>query len=108
MKRVYLDYAATTPLHPEVKQEMMEALEGTYGNPSSIHSFGRESRKLLVKLEAKLHGVSEPFFFDYIYEWSNRGKQSSDLWSCTAHAHKGKHIITTQLNITLFYIQWRS
>lgn len=62
VKRVYLDYAATTPLHPEVKQEMMEALEGTYGNPSSIHSFGRESRKLLDEARAKLHGVSEPIF----------------------------------------------
>lgn len=62
MKRVYLDYAATTPLHPEVKQEMMEALEGTYGNPSSIHSFGRESRKLLDEARSEAARSTEPIF----------------------------------------------
>ncbi len=42
-KRVYLDHNATTPLHPEVKKEMVEAME-MFGNPSSMHAFGREAR----------------------------------------------------------------
>ncbi|WP_294347668.1 cysteine desulfurase family protein [Prosthecochloris sp.] len=42
-RRVYLDHNATTPLHPEVKKEMVEAME-MFGNPSSMHSFGREAR----------------------------------------------------------------
>lgn len=41
---IYLDYAATTPLREEVKQKMMEMLEGPFGNPSSTHQFGRKSR----------------------------------------------------------------
>ncbi|MCF7928279.1 MAG: cysteine desulfurase [Spirochaetales bacterium] len=40
---VYLDHNATTPLHPAVKQEMTEAME-LFGNPSSMHGFGREAR----------------------------------------------------------------
>ncbi len=43
-KRVYLDHNATTPLHPEVKAYMYEKMD-LFGNPSSMHDFGRESRK---------------------------------------------------------------
>ncbi len=42
MERIYLDNAATTPMHPKVIEKMMEVMNSTYGNPSSIHSFGRE------------------------------------------------------------------
>ncbi|UZJ37957.1 cysteine desulfurase family protein [Prosthecochloris sp. SCSIO W1103] len=42
-RRIYLDHNATTPLHPEVKKEMVEAME-MFGNPSSMHAFGREAR----------------------------------------------------------------
>lgn len=41
---LYLDYAASTPLHPEALQEMLSLLSGTGGNPSSTHSFGRRAR----------------------------------------------------------------
>lgn len=43
-KPIYLDYAATTPLRKEVKEYMLEVMEGPFGNPSSTHSFGRKSR----------------------------------------------------------------
>ena len=41
--KVYFDHNATTPLHPEVKKEMIAAME-MFGNPSSMHAFGREAR----------------------------------------------------------------
>ena len=41
--KVYFDNNATTPLHPEVKKEMIAAME-MFGNPSSMHSYGREAR----------------------------------------------------------------
>lgn len=44
MERVYLDNAATTPLDPEVLDTMMPYLTGKFGNPSSIYSYGRETR----------------------------------------------------------------
>ncbi|SHE78191.1 cysteine desulfurase [Seinonella peptonophila] len=41
---IYLDHAATTPLHPEVKQAMLPYFDQQFGNPSSLHQFGREAR----------------------------------------------------------------
>jgi cysteine desulfurase len=52
-RRVYFDNNATTPLHPEVKKAMIEAME-SYGNPSSLHSFGRGSRGLIEAAREKV------------------------------------------------------
>lgn len=45
--RVYLDHNATTPLHPEVLAAMLPYLTGRFGNPSSLHAWGREARQAL-------------------------------------------------------------
>ncbi len=45
--KVYLDNAATTPIASEVIEEMHECLKSNFGNPSSIHSFGRESKGII-------------------------------------------------------------
>ena len=45
-RKVYLDHNATTPLHPEVKKTMQKTLD-MYGNPSSLHLFGRQARQLV-------------------------------------------------------------
>ncbi len=45
-KRVYLDHNATTPLHPEVKKAMTQMME-IFGNPSSIHNFGRDAKQMM-------------------------------------------------------------
>jgi cysteine desulfurase len=44
MKKVYLDYAATTPVDTVVLKKMLSYLKEKYGNPSSIHKFGQEAR----------------------------------------------------------------
>ena len=41
--QVYFDNAATTPLHPKVLEKMLPFLKEDFGNPSSIHSFGRNN-----------------------------------------------------------------
>ena len=54
--KVYFDNAATTPLHPEVYKKMIPYLDEFYGNPSSIHSFGRKTR---VAIEAARETAAE-------------------------------------------------
>jgi len=43
-RRVYLDHNASTPVHPEVLAEMLPYFSESFGNPSSVHAFGRDAR----------------------------------------------------------------
>ncbi|WP_026904800.1 cysteine desulfurase family protein [Pedobacter glucosidilyticus] len=67
MTRVYLDNAATTPLDKEVMQAMMDVMEQSYGNPSSIHAHGREVRTIVEKARKNvanlLHTAPANIFF---------------------------------------------
>ncbi len=47
MREIYLDFNATTPPHPLVIERMLEALQGAWGNPASVHASGRKARRLL-------------------------------------------------------------
>jgi cysteine desulfurase len=65
--RVYLDNAATTPLDPEVLEAMLPYMKQHFGNPSSIHSFGRETKAAIEQARKKVSGYfnvspSEIFF----------------------------------------------
>ena len=54
--RVYLDNAATTPMAAEVVDAMCEVLRNKFGNPSSTHSFGRESKALIETARRNIAG----------------------------------------------------
>lgn len=54
MKKVYFDNAATTPLHPEVIDEMADCMKNNYGNPSSTHVFGREAKAKIELARKKI------------------------------------------------------
>ena len=54
MKKIYLDHNATTPLHPQVLNAMLPVLQDNFGNPSSIHSFGRSARVQLDEAREKV------------------------------------------------------
>lgn len=61
MRKIYLDHAATTPMHQEVIEEMLSCMREVYGNPSSTHIFGREAKakiELSRKKIADVLGVS--------------------------------------------------
>ena len=55
--RVYLDNAATTPIDAQVLKEMYKVMENHYGNPSSIHTHGREARTLIEKARKTVAGL---------------------------------------------------
>ncbi len=94
MKRIYFDNAATTPLAPEVLEHMLPYLTDYFGNPSSIHAYGRETRLAIEnarKSVARLLNVhpAEIFFTSGGTESSNTAIQCAvrDL-GCT-------HLITS-------------
>lgn len=55
--KVYLDNAATTPMDPEVIEEMVPVMREHYGNPSSIHAMGRQTRSLIELARRKVSGL---------------------------------------------------
>jgi cysteine desulfurase len=94
--RVYLDNAATTPLDPEVMKEMCKVMENTYGNPSSIHSHGREARTLIErsrKTVANLLGTSPSEIF-----FTSSGTEADNMAiRCGIVDHNIKHAITSRI-----------
>ena len=54
---IYLDYAATSPLRGEVLQKMLPYLERNFGNPDSLHSFGREAAYAVTKARDQIAQV---------------------------------------------------
>ena len=95
-ERIYLDNAATTPLDAEVLAAMMPYLTTYYGNPSSIYSYGRESRLAIEnarKLVARLLNAhpSEIFF-------TSGGTESSNMAITAAVRDLGcLHIISSPI-----------
>ncbi len=54
MERIYLDHAATSPTHPEVVEKMIPYMTETFGNPSSIHFYGRQTRHAVDEAETRM------------------------------------------------------
>lgn len=97
MRRVYLDHAATTPLHPKVLEAMLPFYNELFGNPSSIHQFGREVAIHVDKAREKVAkainaGSPKEIFF------TSGGTEADNLaifGVAQALKNKGKHIITS-------------
>jgi len=93
---VYLDHAATTPMHPEAVKVMSEAMTNAYGNASSIHQIGRESKGLLeearLTFAESIHAKPQEIII-------TSGGTESDNMAVVKTAERyqaaGKHIITT-------------
>lgn len=94
--KVYLDNAATTPVHPLVVEAMMPVLANQFGNPSSIHGYGREVRSLIEKARKTVAQLlncapSEIFFTSGGTEANNTAIR------CTITDHDVKHAITSKI-----------
>ncbi|MGG4551789.1 cysteine desulfurase family protein [Paenibacillus humicus] len=98
MRKIYLDHAASTPIHPEVAEAMISVMQQHFGNASSVHSFGREAKRVVNgardRLAAALGCKPEELVF------TAGGTESDNLALFgTMHAQKsrGKHIVTTAI-----------
>lgn len=98
MTMIYLDHAATTPMHPAVVEAMVPAMLQLYGNASSIHQLGREARKAL---DAARHTLAASIGAqDNEIILTSGGTEADNLaifGVAYAQQHKGKHIITTAI-----------
>lgn len=109
MNRVYLDNAATTRVKDEVLQAMMPYLTQVYGNPSSIHGFGREAKKAV---EAARDQVAAAIGAQKSEIYFTGGGTEADNWimkgAAFANQKKGRHIITTAIehHAMLHTCQW--
>jgi cysteine desulfurase len=57
MKPIYLDYNATTPVAPEVLEEMLPFLREDFGNPSSVHAYGRRAHEAIDRARAQVASI---------------------------------------------------
>jgi cysteine desulfurase len=98
MKRIYLDYASTTPADPEVIREMLPYFSGIYGNPSSVHAFGREARKVVDSVREKVARFIGAKPYEIVF---TSGGTESDNTAVKGIAYaarsRGDHIITSSI-----------
>ena len=96
MKTVYLDYNATTPLDPEVKEVMLPFLGEYFGNPSSIHRVGRKARAILDDNRERVAQVWKCKASEVVFT-SGATESVSQAICGTARflKSKGRHLITS-------------
>lgn len=95
---IYLDFAASTPLLPSVKEQLFKAFEEEFSNPSSAHKLGRSSAEKIENVrELIAHSIgaykSEIIFTSGASESNNLAIKGYVL----ANKNKGKHIITSSI-----------
>lgn len=98
MQNVYLDNAATTKTDPEVLQVMQQTSEETYGNASSLHSFGQEARNKIEQARTTLADYLGAAPQEIVF---TSGGTESDNFAVEGVANalksKGNHIISTAI-----------
>ena len=98
MKRIYLDYAATTPTHPDVVKAMLPYFTEFFGNPSSIYSLGQQSKGAIEEARVKVAGLIGARDEEIIFTGSGTEADNFALKGTVwANEAKGNHIITSRI-----------
>jgi cysteine desulfurase len=96
MRRVYLDHNASTPVHPDVLAAMLPYFSERFGNPSSIHGFGREARDAVEAARETIAGYLGVAPEEVLF--TSGGTESDNLAvKGVAGARPGGHIVTSQV-----------
>jgi len=93
---IYLDNAASTPVHEQVLHEMIPFLQDQFGNPSSIHRYGRFAQRAIQNARKQIAHLinSEP---NEILLTSGGTESNNTALFGLAHAARGNHIITSSI-----------
>jgi cysteine desulfurase len=98
MKRIYLDYAATTPTHPEVVKAMLPYFTESFGNPSSIHSYGQEAKDAVERARSKVAVLIGAKSEEIVFTGSGTEADNFALKGVAlSRQSKGNHIITSSI-----------
>jgi len=98
MKPIYLDYNATTPVDPEVAEAMIPFLKEHFGNPSSTHWYGIQTRKAIEKARKQVAAFLGCYPDEIIF--TSGGSESNNLaikGYALTHRNRGNHIITSTI-----------
>lgn len=95
---IYADYAATTPVKPEVLDAMVTIYQEHFGNPSSIHSVGRDARKYLDESRRKVARILGAQTNEVIFtSGATEANNTAIKGIVKANEHLGNHIITSKI-----------
>ena len=96
MRRVYLDHNASTPVHPEVVAAMTPYFSEVFGNPSSVHGFGREARAAVDEARARIATFLKVPADQVVF--TSGGTESDNFGVKGLALARGRgHIITTRI-----------
>jgi len=95
--KVYLDNAATTPIAPEIIEMMSEMMKTNFANPSSSHSFGRQS-KIIVESARKRIAILLNTSPGSIFFTSGGTEADNMAIKCAIQDHKITHAITSKIS----------
>lgn len=98
MQHIYLDHAATSPMHPDVVESMLPFMTEAFGNPSSIHFFGRKSRHAVDEARQTIAGTINAKPNEIVF--TSGGTEADNLaiiGTAMKMQGKGKHIITSAI-----------
>lgn len=95
---IYLDHAATTPVHPQVREAIQPYLEDRFGNPSSIHRYGRDVRGALDRArDAVASGLNADPREIVFTSGGTEADNMALIGVALANRDKGDHIVTTTI-----------
>ncbi len=97
-RSVYLDHSATTPLDDAVFDKMTPFLKGEYGNPNSLHAWGRSARRAVGEAREKVASLLGVAPGEMVF--TGGGSEADNLalkGAAFSMEEKGKHIITTSV-----------
>jgi cysteine desulfurase len=98
MKRVYLDYAATTPTHPEVVKAMLPYFTEDFGNPSSVYACGQEAKAAVEEARARVAELVGARAEEVVFTSGGTEADNFALEGIAfANEAKGNHIITSPI-----------